>query len=408
MHITATKIAQWAKTKKAQISLPRLIRRLVHTAGTPTQADFPAGDSIALPGWDGELLSDHGSPWIPKGKSFWEFSCEAEVTKKANKDYNKRTKKTPGKIRNKATLIVVSARRWSQKARWLKTKQKERKWANVRAHDADDIEQWIEQSPAVALEFAEELGLIGQGVESLVKHWERWSQQSDPPIRAEAFFMDRQNARERFIAELRRRLQAGQPGLYAVRADSGDEAAAFVCASIMAHLDLIAHSVVATSAEGWRFVETNPSIKIAIAARPEIAEGPTRRNGLVVVIPYATGDMAGYYRGASGRDQDIDLTIERPRIYEFERALVSLGLDEAEVKRLAGITGRSWSVFRRRHAVNPAIRRPTWLDTPQARSLSTVCLLGGWSADKAADRDVVSRLSGRPYEEVERDLRYLS
>ncbi|MFQ5757833.1 MAG: hypothetical protein ACE5H7_17295, partial [Acidiferrobacterales bacterium] len=248
--------------------------------------------------------------------------------------------------------------------------------------------------------------LIGQGVESVVKQWDGWSQQSDPPISAGALFIDRQNARERFVAELRCRFQAGQPELYAVRADSVDEAAAFVCASIIAHPDLMAHSVVVTAADGWRFVETNPSIKIAIAARPEIAEDPTRRNGLVVVIPYAAGDMAGYYRGAAARDQDI--TIERPRIHEFETALVSLGLDEADAKRLSGTTGRSWSVFRRRHAVNPAIRRPTWLDTPQAGALSTLCLLGAWSSDNAADRDVVSRLSGRPYEEIERDLRYLS
>ncbi len=406
MQITATRIAQWARTKKAQVSLPRLIRRLVHTAGTPAQADFRAGDSTALPGWDGELLSEHGSAWIPKGKSFWEFSCEAEVTKKANKEYNKRTKKTPRKLRSKATLIVVSTRRWSQKRRWLKAKQKAKQWADVRAYDADDLEQWLEQSPPVALEFGEELGLIGQGVESVVKRWDDWSQQSNPPISAGALFIDRQNARERFAGELRRRFQTGQPELYAVRADSVDEAAAFVCASVIADPDLVAHSVVVTSADGWRFVETNPSIRIAIAARPEIAEDPTRRNGLVVVIPYAAGDMAGHFRGAAARDQDI--TIERPRIHEFETALVSLGLDEADAKRLAGTTGRSWSVFRRRHAVNPAIRKPTWLDTTQARALSTLCLLGAWSSDKAGDRDVVSRLSGRPYEEIERDLRNLS
>jgi len=89
MRITATKIAQWAKTARARLSLPRLIRRLVHTAGTPSQAGFPAGDSTALPGWDGELLSEQGSPWIPNGKSFWEFSCEAQVTTKANGDYTK-------------------------------------------------------------------------------------------------------------------------------------------------------------------------------------------------------------------------------------------------------------------------------------------------------------------------------
>jgi hypothetical protein len=72
------------------------------------------------------------------------------------------------------------------------------------------------------------------------------------------------------------------------------------------------------------------------------------------------------------------------------------------------MTGRSWAVFRRQHAVNPAIRKPKWLDVPQAQALSTLCLLGGWSAEHAGDRDVVSRLSDRHYEEVERDLRCLS
>ncbi|HLE62164.1 MAG TPA: hypothetical protein VI750_03440, partial [Pyrinomonadaceae bacterium] len=230
--------------------------------------------------------------------------------------------------------------------------------------------------------------------------------QSDPHISEEAFFIDRQAARERFIAELRGGLQAGEPKLYAARADSVEEAAAFACASVVAHPELLAHTVVVTSAEGWRFVETNPSIRIAIAARPEIAERPTMRNGLVVVIPYAAGDMTGHYRGAAGAKEGVK--IERPRIHEFETALKSIGLDDSEAKRLAAITGRSWSVVRRRHAINPAIRRPTWLDKPEARALSTLCLLGSWSAGQTGDRDVVSRLADRPYEEIERDLRSLS
>lgn len=254
MKITARKIAQWAKTKKAQVTLPRLIRRLVHTAGKPTEADFPAGDSTGLPGWDGELASESGSPWMPKGKSYWEFSCEAEVTRKANKDYAKRTKKTPRKIRSKATLVILSARKWSQKKAWLKKKRQEKKWAEVRAYDADDIEQWLEQNTAVALEFAEDLGLIGRGVESVTRHWDGWSQQSKPSISAEAMFIDRQSARETIVGDLRQRSQENQPELYAVRADSVDEAAAFVSASLLDHPDLMACSVVVTSADGWRFV----------------------------------------------------------------------------------------------------------------------------------------------------------
>jgi hypothetical protein len=58
--------------------------------------------------------------------------------------------------------------------------------------------------------------------------------------------------------------------------------------------------------------------------------------------------------------------------------------------------------------LTPAIRHPTWLTSSESRALSTLCLLGGWSAKSVADRDLVSRLSARPYEETERDLRFLS
>lgn len=408
MRITATQIAEWAKTKEAQASLPRLIRGLVHTAGTPTEVDFPAGDSTGLPGWDGELVSEHGSSWVPKGKSFWELSCHGKPTTKANRDYEKRTRQTPKNIRTGATFVVVSARRWSGKAQWLKAKRRTGKWTDVRAYNADDIEQWLEQNPPMALQFGEEIGLIGQGVESLAKHWKDWSQQSDPSISVEALLIDRQNTRDRFLADLQRRLEAGQPEPYTIRADSVDEAAAFVCSVLLAQPHLSVASLVVTEPGGWRFVEQNQTLKVVLAARPEIAEKPTRRSGLCVIIPYAAGDMTGYYRGAAGRDGNADLILERPRTHEFEKALSSIGLDEADANRLAVSTGRSWSVFRRRRAVNPAIRKPTWLDAPQAGALSTLCLLGAWSTNQAADREIVTQLSGRAYEEVERDLRYLA
>ncbi|HET6674899.1 MAG TPA: hypothetical protein VFG71_06155 [Nitrospiraceae bacterium] len=112
--------------------------------------------------------------------------------------------------------------------------------------------------------------------------------------------------------------------------------------------------------------------------------------------------------GKEGKEGGASLSIGRPAIYEFEKALSLIGLDEAESKRLAASTGRSWSVFRRHRAVNPAIRKPLWLDMPQTGALSTLCLLGGWSAEKSADREIVTHLSGRPYEEIDRNLRHLA
>ena len=409
MLVTATQIHQWADTREAQGSLPVLVRMLIQaTGGRLVCIDFPAGDSVGQPGWDGEVKSDDQSPWVPQGQSFWELSCEAKPTQKANRDYKKRVKQTPVAVRSKSTFVFVTARRWTTKKKWVQEKQNEREWKDVRAYDANDLEQWLEQAPAVALWFAETLGMTGLGVESLERHWRTWSQQSAPPISPDALFADRQNTREQLIRNLRKRLEKKITDPLTIRADSVEEAAAFVCAAVLQDEGLSTVSLVVTEPSGWRFVDANPDLKVAVAARPEVAERPTVRRDLVVIIPYASGNMAGHYRGAAAREPDTCLVLKRPRCPEFEKSLVELGLDEAEAERLAASTGRSWTVFRRHHAINPAIRRPKWLGMPQAAALSTLCLLGAWVGDKSEDQEIVSRLAGRPYEEVERDLRYLA
>jgi hypothetical protein len=335
------------------------------------------------------------------------MSCEGQPTAKANRDYKKRTRKTPKAIRRASTLIVITARRWSQKAKWRDKRCRDRSWRSVRAYDTDDLEQWLEQSPAVALQFADELGLMGEGVESLAKAWEDWAQQSDPPISTDALLTDREGARERFVGEVTERIEGRRSDPVALKADSVEEAAAFASAVLLAHPNLSASALLVRGANGWRFVEQNPLLKVAVAARPEIADRPTRRNGLAVVIPYAAGDMSSSYGGAAGRDT-TDLLLERPHIHEFEKALMAMGIDAGDATRLATNTGRSWSVLRRRRARNPAVREPHWLGTPQAEALSSLCLLGAWTASQSGDREVVARVAGRPHEDVERDLMRLA
>lgn len=89
--VNATQIARWAGTTPAQADLPRLIRRLIHGAVTTTELAMPAGDSVTLPGFDGELYSEHGNAWVPAGHSCWELSCRTDIVAKANEDYTKRS-----------------------------------------------------------------------------------------------------------------------------------------------------------------------------------------------------------------------------------------------------------------------------------------------------------------------------
>jgi hypothetical protein len=408
VEITARHIAEWAGGKDAQSALPRYVRRLIHDAGSITQIAVPAGDSTSHPGWDGEITSEHGNAWVPQGKSFWEMSCEAEAASKANDDYNKRTSDSPEDIRKKSTLVIVTARKWSRKGRWLVDKQAASEWKEVRVYDADDLEQWLEQTPAVKLRFGDEIGLTGHGVEDVERHWNHWAEQTDVKITPEAFFAGRESVRDRFLDKLRKGLQEGIAEPFTIRADSVEEASAFAAAILQGQPHLCSTALIVTDPMGWRFVEQNSSLRIAVAARPEIAERPTHRPGTIVIIPYATGDMTGRFGRTADRENEAEIVLERPKIHEFEKALVSIGLDEGDAKRLSPSTGRSWSVLRRRRALNPSIRRPAWLDAKQVSSLSTLCLLGAWSASKSADRSIVSELARRDYEDIEQDLRHLA
>lgn len=404
MRITASHIVDWANTKikDTQTVLPRLVRRLCFDVETTRQLSFPAGDSTYVPGWDGILFSERGNAWIPVGASRWEIGCDQSVTTKANEDYQKRLAQTNVEERSAATFVFVTPRRWTKKSHWIAEQRTKSEWADVRAYDADDLEQWLEQTPAVALQFAAELGLSGWGVESLSRYWQLWSQQCSPAITPDALFMDRTAARDSLMKKIREALpqQSLVPPIV-IRADSAEEAAAFAVATLIDSPELADQSLIITESEGWRFAEANQQLKIAIAARPEAGTNPVLRPGLLIVIPYAAGDLAG-------KPQGEEVILERPNIYEFEQALIAIGMEESDAKRYALSTGRSWTVLRRQCATNPAIRRPAWLDVPHADSLALLCLLGAWHTDREADRLVVERVAAKPYDEIERDLRYLA
>jgi hypothetical protein len=407
MQITASHIINWAntKTKEAQANLPRLIRRLCFDAKATRQIAFPAGDSTFVPGWDGVLSSDTGNAWIPTGPSFWEIGCDQEVFAKINSDYQKRLKATSAEIRAASTFVFVTPRRWINKTKWLAEHKSKNEWADVRAYDGDDLEQWLEQTPAVALQFSEELGLNGFGVESPSRHWAAWSQQCSPAITVEAFQTDRLLTRDELIKKIQAStalVGISQP--IVVRGDSVEEAVAFIASALLDSPELSGNSIVVTHHEGWRFVEANQQICVAVCTQTDIASSPPQRNGLVIIVPHAVGAKA-----TEAKVEDPNqVFLERPNIYEFEKALIAIGTEESDARRLSLSTGRSWTVLRRQTATNPAIQRPTWLATSQAASLVTLCLLGAWDANEPIDRQIVERLTDQPYEDIDRDLRVLS
>lgn len=338
---------------------------------------------------------------MPAGDSRWELGCDKDVASKANGDYNKRTSQMDADERQGCSFVFVTPRRWPSKGQWLAEKKARGEWADVRAYDADDLEQWLEHSPAIALQFASELGLSGWGVESLEHYWLTWSSQSNPPITTESLTRSREKIRDKLIATMDEALENTERGLLSIQADSTEEAVAFVASNILAQPRLLSKSIVVTQPEGWRFVAANPEVRIAIAAGKEIGAAAIVRDNLLVIVPHAIGDQADSSNGGG-------LLLDRPDIYEFEKALVAIGMEESDARRNALVTGRSWTVLRRQLAINPTLNHPAWLDCPQASSLVTLCLLGAWNTENEVDQQIVERLANKTYEAIESDLRHLA
>ena len=126
--------------------------------------------------------------------------------------------------RAECTFVFVTPRNWKGKTDWAKGKNANGDWKAVRAFDASDLEQWLEESIPAQMWLAEQLGLQVSGFETLDQCWRRWEDASDPKMTPALF--------EPSIIAYRDELQAvarkAKRKQFVVAADSRDEALAFL------------------------------------------------------------------------------------------------------------------------------------------------------------------------------------
>lgn len=90
LEVRVGDLVHWVDTLDARARLSVLLRRLVHSTGTALRTvDFPGNDDFQRPGWDGWVETNVGNPWIPEGKSGWEFGTTKEIGQKANDNFKK-------------------------------------------------------------------------------------------------------------------------------------------------------------------------------------------------------------------------------------------------------------------------------------------------------------------------------
>ena len=169
--VNATDLDSWAKRRDSQAILPQLVRRLVYGCKGGVRARFPSHEGVAIKGWDGIVTSEGAREYIPAGLSGWELSSQRNPLSKANDAYETRKKNPQGLDRRKTTFVFVTPRSWPGKEGWIRQKEAEGKWKEVRAYDAHDLEGWLELTPAVHDWISRLLGKHPEDAISLESFW---------------------------------------------------------------------------------------------------------------------------------------------------------------------------------------------------------------------------------------------
>lgn len=402
LQIQANALEAWVTNNlQARARLAVLLRTLVHSTGRGlSKVDFPGNDDSQRKGSDGEVVANEGSPWVPAGRSVWEFGTDEDVKRKANKDFDKSVKAIEASERAETTFVFASPRRWTTKDAWRKEKKRLGQWKDVLVYDASDLEQWLEQSLQGQAWFANETGSPSRDVRTLDRCWIDWANAASPPL-SEMLFKSAIDASKRTILA---RLSKPSERPIVLAADSPQEALAFLAQLLSSDEELQAFRdrvlvfdkpgvfpSLATSAQGF--------IAVAHSRDVEREFAPHTKDLHTITI---------YPRNAAPGTPDVIL---EPASHEtFGAALEAMGKSRDEIIRLASDSGRSLTVLRRQLSTVPAVRVPQWASEPQlARMLVPFLLVGAWDSANESDRSALSAIAGaKNYEELEKDCQSLA
>ena len=393
--ITAFDLDQWSSTLAAQTTFPILVRRLILATTPVSEITMRAREGALIPGWDGIVRFDATDPHVPSGTSGWELGTSNKPRTKAQSDFRTRTNKPLGLDPKTTTFVAVTSRQWRDRDNWLKLRRKEKKWADVRAIDADDLVTWLERAPSVYLWISEQLGREPRNVRTPDAWWDRWISQTRDVLPRSFLLAGRDEA----VTQIRDAL--GQPpGPLTVVGPSQEEALAIVSASVLGDSDevdeLRARAVIVSAPGAWERLVDSDNALVLIPNFDDADITSAVRKGHHVVIPL----------GRDARPAEGHIVVP-----QLDRAVAADAiLDEAAritrdvANHRAAHAHRNLLSLRRTLAVNPRFARPPWSEGEQGRRLAPLVLGGSWSDDIEGDRTAIETLTGRAYAEIEDDL----
>jgi transcriptional regulator with XRE-family HTH domain len=408
--VTARHLEEWAGTRSAQDTLPQLVRRLVHATGRGlSRVEFPSGEQVNRPGFDGVVDALEGGAFVPAGPSVWQMGVGKDPREKAEDDFEASRGSPLRGNKRQTTYVFVTPRKWQDKGKWLKEKTRLRIWKEVKVYDSATLEEWIEQAATVDVWLARALGLRPVGLVDTDEYWENLKALTEPSLGPEVFLASRAKEVKKLGDWLKSRPGAnveesgewpkGLPGAIVIEAPSPVEGIDFVAAVAQRLPDwdrdsFVARAVIVETREAWRSI-IRATGDLVLVAHPTLEVEPEMvaevvRQGHRVILP-------------SGRGfGDKAFTVRLPRVsqHDLQKALSASGLERPKAEEYTRKAGNSLVVLKRLLGCFPGTVRPRWCQPEESEALIPVLLAGGWDETNEADRQILEQLAGRPYHNI--------
>lgn len=390
--ITRDHLDRWADTPDAKSTFPYLISRLVR-ASTPanTKVNIPWGSASYIGGWDGVVQCSIETRHIPLGTSLWEFGTSNNCVKKANDDYEKRKSEPLGFDPKEVTFVFVTPRTWIKKGDWIEKKRREGHWKDVLVYDGVDLEQWLDEAPAVSRHFGTEVGVYPEdGMITAEEFWSEWSISRKLTLQPSCVISGRGAEKEKLLTALDE-----EAVLIGVRASTKREAIAFIAAAACTATTgrSLSRTLIINTEDNFRSILTNahPLILIAQFDNPDPLYRATE-NGHHVLVPL-------------GADDEFNMeSIILPAVdrNELIQSLIASGLTSDEAYMYTRESGLDLTSLRRLLAF-PAYGAE-WMSTQNVREIIPALLVGRWNEGYPGDTELLERLSGKDYKDYQEIL----
>ena len=393
MIITRDQLGSWADTPESKANFPYLISRLIRaTTAKDTKVDIPWGSATYIEGWDGIVNSKEEARYIPEGISLWELGTGQDPKKKADADYEKRTKDPRGYTPQEATFVFVTPRIWTGKDTWVKRRKEEKKWKDVIVYDGISLAQWLDEAPAVSRWFASQ-GYAGvcssDGIITADECWEEWSCSGQLELTPDCVLAGREVAKDALIRRL-----GEDPSIIGVRASTKGEAIAFILATMKA----------SDSEESGRFFSTTLIIDQEDRFR---SISLSMQHALTLIVRF---DNAGLFSGAVRRGHHVLVPLGADDVFSPDpitlpavdrdtliEALVESGLSRTKASKYMKESGHDISILK--NLLGFPSYGAAWINTQPIRELIPALLLGRWDESYPGDRELLEKLSGMSYDE---------